>query len=116
LNAKYLSTQIKTPNLDCLGVMLDADTKPMGRYRRLRNICLEYFPSLPEELPQGGLVVSNADGLRFGVWIMPDNVSEGGLEIFLRNLVPQSSERLWQHAMHSVESARQMGAPCRDVH
>src|SRR5438045_2795307 len=75
LVAKYISTQLKTPNLRRFGVMFDADTKPKSRYTSLRNMCLEYFPNLPEEMPAGGVIVEH-EGIRFGAWIMPDNTSD----------------------------------------
>jgi hypothetical protein len=112
---KYLSTQLKAPGLRRFGVMVDADTKAKSRYTILRNICQEYFPSLPIEMPAGGVVVEH-NGMRFGAWIMPDNISGGDLETFLRYLVPVDAEATWQHAIQSVAAAREMGASCKEAH
>ena len=47
---------------------------------------------------------------------MPDNVSKGGLETFLKFLVPNEAESTWKHAAESVGMARTLGAPCRECH
>jgi|SRR5579871_181847 len=116
LKRQYLSAQLKRAGLKSLGVILDGDMHPYGRYQRLRDICLEHFPSMPEEMPTGGLVITDHAGLRFGAWVMPDNQQGGDLETFLSRLVPGTAEVLWQHAVRSVDSARKMGATCRDCH
>jgi hypothetical protein len=116
LEAGYLTAKIKTRDLQILGVMLDADVKPRGRYERIRGLCSELFPNLPEELPSSGLIADNDSDKRFGLWIMPDNGSEGSLETFLRHLVPDESEPLWKHAVQSVKVAKATGSRCRDCH
>ena len=109
LKAGYPTTEIKASNARTVGVMLDADTHMAGRYERIRQLCDALFPSLPREVPQSGLVTEN-DEKRFGVWIMPDNTSQGDLETFLRHLVPNAEEHLWQLACDSVAAAASSGA------
>lgn len=112
----YVTTILKGQGVETVGVMLDADAKPRERYQRIRKLCLSLFPRLPNQLPTTGLIIDNDDQLRFGVWIMPDNSSEGSLETFLKYLVPDQSEAQWQHATESVIRARDIGATCRDSH
>ncbi|HKV38229.1 MAG TPA: DUF3226 domain-containing protein [Blastocatellia bacterium] len=115
----YLSATLKRSGVRTVGVMLDADDKPAGRYGSIRGQCAGMFPNLPAQLPAAGLIIDNADSddpKRFGAWIMPDNSSEGSLETFLRYLIPDGSEPLWKHATESVDAARAMGAGCRDSH
>lgn len=112
----YLTTLLKTHGVQTVGVMLDADTKPKGRYERIRNRCIGIFPSLPESLPETGLIVENDEGLRLGAWIMPDNIADGSLETFLRFLVPDDCAHHWKHATDSVAKARALGCGCRDSH
>lgn len=115
LTPGFLTAKIKEASTRILGVMFDADTNPKGRYSRARDRCLSLFPDLPEELPAEGLIAEH-DEKRLGIWIMPDNVSEGSLETFLRYLVPDASAEVWRHAVDSVRQATQKGAPCRDCH
>ena len=112
----YLTSILKTHGVKIVGVMLDADTKPKGRYTSIRNLCLGIFPTLPDDLPNTGLIIDNEDGQRLGVWVMPDNSSEGSLETFLRYLVPDKAEPLWQHGVESVARAKKIGAACQAHH
>jgi hypothetical protein len=116
LKPSYLTTLLKTRELKITGIMLDANTKTESRYERIRKVCSEFFPALPTETATSGVIVANEDQKRFGVWIMPANVSEGDLEIFLKYLVPEQSGPLWKHATECVASAKAAGAPYRDSH
>lgn len=71
---------------------------------------------MPRQLPDGGLLLRNEGSLRFGVWVMPDNASDGGLETFLRHLVPTRVAPIWSHAEQSTVRARELGADYRDAH
>lgn len=112
----YLTTILKSREVQTLGVMLDADTKLSGRYERIRNMLQDLFPAMAKTLPGGGMVAENDEHKRLGVWIMPDNSSEGSLETFLKYLVPDQSQPVWKHAVESVATVRSIGAPCRDCH
>jgi len=115
LEPGYLTTEIKASKVRIVGVMLDADTQAHGRYQRVQQLCATIFPNLPTHMPEGGLVVDNEDK-RFGLWLMPDNTSEGALETFLRHLVPDHKEALWKQACDSVTAAISAGAECRGNH
>lgn len=115
LERDYLAVMLKTSGLKTLGVVLDADENPRGRYASIRNRCSGMFPGLPETIPTSGLIAEN-ELQRFGVWIMPDNVSEGSLETFLRLMIPEESAPLWAHATESVSRAIALDAPCRGCH
>lgn len=110
LSEGVLLTYLKGSTVNVFGVMLDADEKADGRYTSVRNICKEIFPSLPKQLPPGGIVVENDENKRLGVWIMPDNSSKGSTETFLRCLVPKDSRVLWDYAEYSAKIAKQKGA------
>ena len=110
LSEGVLVAYLKGSTVKTFGVMLDSDANAQGRYVSIRNICKDIFPSLPNNLPADGLVVENDDKRRLGVWIMPDNTSKGCLETFLRCLVPEKSNILWNHAEESVKKAEKLGA------
>ncbi len=113
----YLTALLKSPTVKRLGVMFDADDKPAaGRYTSIRKQCLDIFPSLPATMPSIGLVAQNTEQKRLGVWIMPDNLSPGDLETFLRYFVPDQSESVWKSATVAVIEARKLGACWRDCH
>lgn len=116
LEPGYLTTEIKASNAKIIGVMLDADIQAHGRYQRIQQLCATLFPDLPAHMPGGGLVIDNGDDKRFGLWLMPDNASEGALETFLRYLVPNPREALWKQACGCVMAAISAGAECRERH
>ncbi len=113
LRKGYLSGILKSTRALRVGVILDADDKGAHRrFQALRSLCLELFPSLPQILPETGLVVENDDGKRFGFWVMPDNRAQGIMEDFLTPLVPASQAPVWDVAGQSVEVAVSAGANC----
>ena len=116
LKGKLLQTYIKQPTVKIFGVIVDADTAPGGTYKRIRQLCIELFPTMPESLSEAGLIVANDDDKRFGVWIMPNNMSQGNLETFLKYLVPEDAKEAWEHAVKSVDIAKNLGCPCLDSH
>jgi hypothetical protein len=116
LKRGFLDGLLKSNVVKTLGVMLDADTIPLGRYQSIRALCQPFFPALPAILPEDGLVIENDDHKRLGVWIMPDNHSEGNLETFLRFLVPSKLQAVWKHAVESTEIAKKVGCEYRDSH
>src|ERR1700680_4155263 len=71
LQRDFLPALLKSRELHALGVMFDADAVGIGRYQHFRELCVDAFPEMPLSLPIEGLVVSNADGKRLGLWIMP---------------------------------------------
>ena len=96
--------------------MVDANDSLNERWGRIRDRCQTAFPELPEVLPAEGLIETNADGLKLGVWLMPDNRSRGMLETFLACLLPAETAPLWEYANEAVAAAKAKGAAVRDAH
>ena len=116
LNSTYLGVLLKSPTIQRLGIMIDANSKANLRYRSIYTTCSGQFPLMPTELPPDGMVVKNEQGRRLGVWIMPNSASNGALEDFLIELIPVAAKPLFEHASESVDKARKLGAPFRNVH
>jgi hypothetical protein len=102
----FLSTKLKSSEVAILGVVLDADEDCDARWNRLHAGCIDIFPNLPTKLPAAGAIVENADGKRFGAWIMPDNIARGMLETFLQYLVRNQDEPVFLHAREAVAIAK----------
>jgi hypothetical protein len=111
-----ISVELKSPKIDTLGIVIDADEDLAARWRRLRSLCESAVPPLPSDLPSNGLITQTNDGKRLGIWIMPDNVSRGMLETFLKFLVPEPEEPIWVRAQEAVSHAIAGGAKCRPLH
>lgn len=94
IDAAIISTELKASGLEALGIIIDADENPQGRWQSIRNACLPSIPDIPQDLPATGLVHTAPNDIQFGVWIMPDNQLQGMLETFLAYLIPNESEAL----------------------
>ena len=92
---------------DVVGVVMDADENVAGRWQGLRHIFRESgYLDVPNQPVSDGTILFPPTGSvlpRAGVWIMPDNQTDGKLEDFLRLLVPKPND-LFNHAVASVDS------------
>lgn len=102
----------KESDIESLGILLDADTDLEARWTSIRTrLNGEGYnvPLRPE--PDGTVIAPPADSIlpKVGVWLMPDNRTDGILEHFLRTLVPDG-DPLFEHV---EESVRTLPANCR---
>ncbi|MCT7953439.1 hypothetical protein NG798_26930 [Ancylothrix sp. C2] len=111
-----ISTELQASGLSALGIMIDADDNPTGRWQSIRSASLKSIPDLPETLPEDGLIHTTPTGIRFGIWIMPDNKMCGMLETFLTYMIPTGSAALWQFAQAVTNEAKGKGAVFTDSH
>ncbi|MEH2460240.1 DUF3226 domain-containing protein [Nostoc sp.] len=115
INSYRISARLKGGGLTHLGLMVDADDDPDVRWRSIRNACLPSIPDIHEQIPETGLILTT-NGIKFGVWIMPDNLMRGMLETFLAYMIRDESEPLWQYAQEVVAEAKNRGALFIDSH
>ena len=114
-----IATELLASGLVAIGIIFDADEKPQkDRWRSVRNICLkiENMPSLPQELPEKGLIVDTLNGIKFGIWMMPDNKMRGMLETFLAEIISEENQEIWEFAKQSVNEAKIRGAKIKPNH
>ena len=90
---------------DVVGIVIDADTNMLTRWQSLRDrIVAAGYDNVPDAPDPDGTIIDPPEGTLFprvGIWIMPDNRTDGILENFLRFLVPQPSVLL-DHVEQSV--------------
>ena len=106
-----IPVQLKASNEegDVVGVVIDADINVSARWQSIRHRFLEVgYPEVmvPDQPDPTGTILESPNGTllpRAGVWIMPDNTTNGILENFLAFLIPQP-DLLFEHAITSVES------------
>lgn len=100
----YLSQQLKiTGELDCIGVVVDADLDIAARWQSLRNILTNSgYAGVPTKPGAGGTIVEHEEKPRVGIWIMPDNTLPGKVEDFVALLVPPD-DSLWKRAELNVQ-------------
>lgn len=85
-----------------LGILVDANTDVSARWNavthRLRNANLD--ADLPATPNSEGIII---DGVpRIGIWLMPDNKSEGELEDFVAQMIP-ADDPVWPLAQRYIE-------------
>lgn len=116
LDRVLLATELKRSGLRNLGLVIDADSDPEARWKRVRDLASLHFADFPDSPRQGGALVTNSDrGVRFGVWMMPDNSARGMMETFLGRLVAED-DPVWSPAVEAVAGAEGFGAPFRPPH
>jgi hypothetical protein len=89
-------------DLECLAIVLDANDKgPEARWQSIRMRLLNQgYDEIPEKHSHNGTVFrlslrpQTPRSIRFGVWIMPDNRSEGMLEDFVARLIGEGDGML----------------------
>lgn len=112
----FIQTKLKESRLQALGIVVDADEAPHEKWQSiLREIPASY--GAPALLPPGGLILPgpHADGPRLGVWIMPDNQTNGMIETLIAQL-RKGTPDLLEHIDASICQARKLGAAFRTVH
>ena len=89
IHVRFLQSEIET-----IGIVIDADSDIKNRWKTLKAILILQGFDLPNKLPLNGLVVSNKNNIKIGVWIMPNNQLDGMLENFISFLIPQDDKLL----------------------
>ena len=94
-----------------MGFVLDANDSLRERWQsvsdRLRSAGVEDTP--PTIPPRGYIGFSEKFKTRVGVWLMPDNRTQGALEQFLETLIDDGNA-LFVHARQSTTEAKATGA------
>jgi len=91
-----IPARLDTSDLECLAAVIDANDKgASARWQairdRLRNAGHAH---IPETHSPAGTVVDLSDGIRFGVWVMPDNHSNGMIEDFVARMIREDDDML----------------------
>lgn len=117
LEPGYVEVEFKVPKRVALGVLVDADDGATEQWRKVRDRLRAVVPTVPDDLPEDGLVVAPPLGPCVGAWVMPDNRLAGTLEAFLAHLVPDhATNHLWQFAgAEAIDRARSLGGTWKDV-
>ena len=80
---------LDAPGLTRIGVIVDADADIAARWSQLRAKLQSCgYEGVPDRPDVQGTIIEQIDKPRFGVWLMPDNSTDGMLEHFVEKLVP----------------------------
>ena len=109
-----LEAELRRPGQECLGIVLDIDSSSeevpggvqsrwdslLDRVRRTGSVF--EAPEGPDVEGTDFTVYQPERDLEVGVWLMPDNHTQGTLEDFLIEMIPDDDEML-QQARHCLE-------------
>jgi len=90
---KQIGTRLKGYGVDTVGLIIDADTNLQSRWDSLYNTLTGLGFIVPKIFPKDGLIIEN-EAQKAGVWIMPNNDSDGILENFISFLIPKDDNLL----------------------
>ncbi|MDR1493635.1 MAG: hypothetical protein LBT05_13065 [Planctomycetaceae bacterium] len=90
---EQIAVQLKESDMKTLGIMIDADIDLQSRWNSVKNKLISCGFRVPNDLPETGLITEN-ERQKTGVWIMPDNNTNGMLEDFISFLVPKDDKLL----------------------
>jgi hypothetical protein len=110
---KFVKTRLDTSTVSAAGFVLDADNNPKGRWESIRNQLVAIDASVPADLPATGLIHLLPDDKRVGVWIMPDNRSNGAIETLCAKLIPDEQSGVWDYTETAITTAKKRGATWR---
>ena len=105
---KSIGVWLKTSSLETLGMILDADEEIDRRWNEVKGRLEKSGYELPSEPVRGGTILRQPGLPVVGIWLMPDNVSAGMLEDFLKYLIPEGDLLLpeAEHTLSQLESKR----------
>ena len=98
-----ISPEIKSPNRTALGILADANDKPHNRWGEIAHQIKQAVGQaveLPTAVESTGTIVEVRP--RVGIWLMPDNLSPGELEDFIKQLIP-AGDPVWPRAQHYID-------------
>ncbi|MDR2116756.1 MAG: hypothetical protein LBP87_10305 [Planctomycetaceae bacterium] len=89
---EQIPQRLKQSGIETLGIIIDADTDINARWQSVKNSEALHKFEIPDQLPKEGLICNNAERIKFGVWMMPNNKTNGMLEDFIAYLVPEKDQ------------------------
>ena len=89
-----IPVRLNQPGLEALGIIIDADDNIENRWKSLKAILTVHGFNFPDDLPSNGLVINTEDNITIGIWIMPNNNTNGMLEDFIKFLIPENDPLL----------------------
>lgn len=90
---EQIPVRLKT-DIETIGIIIDADLNINNRWDALRTILRNESFEIADNLPVEGLIIDNLQSIKIGVWIMPNNKTNGMLEDFISFLIPEGDNLL----------------------
>lgn len=108
-----IALEVTLSDRKTVGIVVDADDNPDARWCSVVNRLQAAFPAEKMELPEkpkprGAIIDSRPTARipRIGIWMMPDNQSEGQLEDFIADMIPDD-DPVWPQSVAYIKGIRQ---------
>ena len=95
-----ISREVRVPGREAVGILVDANTKPAGRWAAVKDRLAQVNITLHGSPVPGGAIIDSRP--RVGVWLMPDNASDGELEDFVIEMIPDG-DAVWPLAQAYID-------------
>ncbi|MYC15867.1 MAG: hypothetical protein F4Y39_19250 [Gemmatimonadetes bacterium] len=113
-----IPAELRESDLEAVGVVVDADTDMNSRWQSIRDQIISVgYQSVPIQPVVDGTILDPPEGTllpKVGIWIMPNNRTDGILENFLRFLVRPPND-LFDHVEASVAAIPQEHRRFKDL-
>ncbi len=92
--------EFNAPGRISLGIMLDANSDPHGRWQAVANRLRDAGIQPPSAPSLHGTIIHGSP--RVGIWLMPDNQSGGELEDFVERMIP-GNDVVWPLSQNYID-------------
>ena len=89
-----IGAELNAPGREVLGIIADADDNLAGRWAAVVNRLAEEGIRVPDHPNADGVIIETEDKPRVGIWLMPDNSTNGELENFVAQMIPPN-DSVW---------------------
>ena len=100
---KNFTTQFKVDGREAVGIVTDANGDLISRWEEIIKQLPDDFGNIPSSPNHAGTILTRSNGQRFGIWLMPNNQSDGEFEYFIEQLI-FDEDRIWDQAQHYVHN------------
>lgn len=101
------SDELEATDIECIGVVIDADAEMLSRWGRLTHAIREAgYSAVPPTPEAQGTIIQEEGLVPVGLWLMPDNSTVGAIETFLSSFI-DGADALWPKAQNDVAAIPQ---------
>jgi len=97
-----IGAELNAPERRVLGVLTDADDDLPARWAAITNRLAEEGVQVPNSPEPDGMVIDTVGKPRVGIWLMPNNTTEGELENFVEQMIP-AGDSVWPLAQQCID-------------
>ena len=108
-----IGAELIVPERRALGILTDADDDLPARWAAITNRLAEEGVQVPNSPEPNGMIIDTVGKPRVGIWLMPDNSTNGELENFVAQMIP-TDDNVWplsQQYVNQIPLAERKFAP-----